>query len=562
MSQVSIKVVAAGFRTSANAARLVRTAFSGSAEVHFLEHSPNQIEIGSAQALVLGPSFDFGSDEYYKIVSNAVQAGTNLIVLGVSNFDSSSWQELTGVTPADYKPDGEWFFKISESSPLTQRLPSEFAATGALTQLELHDGAEAVLTTSIAFRNIATAAVRRLTTATICTLGLNPTGEHLSQDLAAILRRAALTSGSRNGEKENANLGVGIVGYGPYGGMGSYHATAATQVTGLNLVAVVDSDPERRKAAEQEFPNLRAYCTVAELAQDSDVDICIVATPPVNHSEISMALLHANKHVISEKPMCLNSKDASQLILKAKAMDRLLSVNQNRRWDRDFRAIAKAVSNGKVGSLFNIETFVGGFEHPCRAWHSEESISGGAIFDWGSHHVDWITQLYGSAPSKVSATQHKRVWHDVTNVDQIRMHMLWDDGREAEFFQSDIAAIRKPKFFIQGTFGTIVGTYRPIVEETISLPFGYQEHEYHHAEAPAILRLSRYESETGLVEESIPLAKPQKFAFHKNIVDHLLLGEPLAVSPESAATTIAILEAAQKSSTTDSEYVAISELQC
>lgn len=562
MSQVSKRVIAVGFGTHDNAAKLVKAALSRSAEVYFLEQLRDQTEFGSAHALILSPSFDFESEKFFEIVSSRVHAGTNLLILGLTRSGSSLWQELTGVTPVDCRPDGEWFFKTSASSPLTRRLPAEFAAVGTLTSYEVHDGTEVLLATSIAYTDRTTAAVRRLPRATVCTLGLDPTSEHISQDLAAIVRRATMTGGSRESFKEGAELGVGIVGYGPFGGMGSYHAAAASEVPGLNLVAVVDKDPERRKAAEQEFPYVRTYSAVGELAQDDDVDICIVATPPVNHAEISMTLLDANKHVISEKPMCLNLKDAKGLISKAKAMDRMLSVNQNRRWDRDFRAIAKAVSDRKVGNLFNIETFVGGFEHPCRAWHSEESVSGGAIFDWGSHHIDWITQLYGSTPAKVSMTQHKRVWHDVTNVDQIRVHMLWHDGREAQFFQSDIAAIRKPKYFIQGTSGTIIGNYRQIIEETVVLPFGYQEREYHYAEAPATLRLSRYESEAGLIDESIPLEKPNKFAFHKNIVDHLLLGEPLAVDPESVAATIAILEAAQYSSTTDSEYVALSEVKC
>ena len=46
----------------------------------------------------------------------------------------------------------------------------------------------------------------------------------------------------------------------------------------------------------------------------------------------------------------------------------------------------------------------------------------------------------GAAPASVSAVGHKRVWHDVTNADQIRVRMLWADGREAQFLQSDIKA--------------------------------------------------------------------------------------------------------------------------
>ncbi|MDA8270124.1 MAG: Gfo/Idh/MocA family oxidoreductase [Actinomycetota bacterium] len=561
MSQASKRVVATGFAAHPRAAALVQNSLSGSIEFEFLEPPLDREMLFDLQALLIGPAFDFKSDLHIAGINDASQKGVNVVVLGPpSGSDSPAWQKLTGAKAAATKPAGEWFLKIQDFPPLTERLSSEFVAVGRLTVLELHDGTDALLTTSIAFRDHVTAAIRRLPSSSVCTFGFNPTSDHLSQDLEALIRRAVMTGA--NTKAGPSSLGVGIVGYGPFGGMGSYHAAAVSAVPGLHLVAVVDNDTQRRSAAAKEFPSVKAYQSADELALDDEVDICIVATPPVSHAELSIALLDAGKHVISEKPMCLTLREANRLIAKSKERDRMLSVNQNRRWDRDFRSVAKVVSDGKVGSLFNIETFVGGFEHPCRAWHSEESVSGGAVFDWGSHHVDQIIQLYGDAPAKVSASQHKRVWHDVTNVDQIRVHMLWEDGREAEFFQSDIAAIRKPKYFIQGTIGTIIGHYRPIIEETVTLPFGYEERELHYAEAPAELRLSRYESEQGLVEETLPLASQQRFAFHRNIANHLLLREPLAVTPESVAVVIATLEAAQLSSSTDSQYVKLSEVEC
>jgi len=563
MSQVSKRVIAAGFAGQSGAAKMLKQALFGTFEITFVDSPFVHGQIGSGETIILGGDFDYESESSFAAVSNAVHHGSNLLIIGPPGTGfSPAWQQLSGVTPLEAKSDGEWFFKVLGPSSLTQRLPAEFAGAGALTILKVHDGCEPLLATSVAFHDHPTAAVKPFSSSAVCTIGLNPASSHISEDLARIVRRAAGMAPKHDRKGLTKTLGVAIVGYGPYGGMGYYHGKAVSEVAGLCLTAVVDRDGDRRKAAEQEFPDVRTYRTLEELIKDGDFDIAVVATPPVSHAEISMALLEAGKHVISEKPMCLSMKEANRLLAKANAGDLMLSVNQSRRWDRDFRAIARAASEGRIGKLFNVETFVGGFEHPCRAWHSEESISGGAVFDWGSHHIDQIVQLYGSAPTLVSATQHKRVWHDVTNVDQIRVHMLWEDGREAEFFQSDIAAFRKPKYFIQGTSGTIVGNYRPFMEETVSLPFGYEQREYHHAEAPATLKLSRYESGCGLIEESLPLAKPQHFAFHRNIADHLLLGEPLAVKPESAADVIAILEAAQISGATGAGYVSLDEVRC
>jgi predicted dehydrogenase len=304
---------------------------------------------------------------------------------------------------------------------------------------------------------------------------------------------------------------------------------------------------------------VRTYASVAELAGDDDVEMALVATPPALHATLALSLLRAGKHVACEKPLCLTVAEADQIIGTAHEHARSLTVHQNRRWDPDFVAVRRAVAAGLLGEIFNVETFVGGYAHPCRTWHSDTGMSGGASYDWGSHHVDWVLQLMSGAPCLVQAHGHKRVWHDVTNHDQIRIRMSWVDGREAEFLQSDIAAVRRPKFYVQGTAGTLVGTYRPVTFEAIEPGRGYVATEAHHAEAPASLLLARYESGYGISETRLPPAVEQPFAFHRNLADHLHMGEPLAVTPASVRRVIAVLEAAQRSSADGGAAVSIDD---
>jgi len=356
----------------------------------------------------------------------------------------------------------------------------------------------------------------------------------------ARLLRPTFESGTRT-------LGVGIVGYGPFGGLGYMHGLASAETDGLRLVAAADSAADRIAAARIDFPDLNAHDSAASLAADEAVDIAVIATPPKFHAELALDLLRAGKHVVLEKPMCLRRDDADLIIATAHEHERTVTVHQSRRWDTDFLAVRRLVEQGVLGEVFNIETFVGGFDHPCRAWHSEESVSGGAVYDWGSHHVDWITLLHGCAPSRVLCTTHSRVWQDTTNVDQLSLWMQWDDGREATFRQSDVCAIRRPKFHIQGTVGTLEGHYRPLRTETVVAGRGYVEHTSHHAEAPVDLRVVRYDGDHGTVESIVRPAPHPGWAFHRNLADHLLLGEGLAVRPEESRDVVAVLEAAQRS---------------
>ena len=249
---------------------------------------------------------------------------------------------------------------------------------------------------------------------------------------------------------------------------------------------------------------------------------------------------------------------ADDLLARADELGLLLTVHQNRRWDADFRAIRRLVAEGMLGDVFNVETFVGGFEHPCRAWHSEDSISGGAVYDWGSHHIDWIIQHYGTAPRKVLCSAHTRVWHDTTNVDQLSVWMQWDDGREATFRQSDVCAIRRPKFHVEGTLGTLEGHYDPVRHDSVLPGRGFQAAVSHHAERPVELHLARFDGEHGIIHSTIQPAPHPGWGFHRNLADHLLLGEDLAVRPEQSRDVVSVLEAAHRSGANGGELIELS----
>jgi len=485
--------------------------------------------------------------EFLAALRAAVEGGAALVSLGGAPSERDGfWADLLGVVAGPEPPPGEYFARVTEAhSHISDRVTREFAVVDGFVPLVPVGVGKVIVDVNVALRDLPAVVETPRGAGRVVACGLGNTDAALrTPELAQLLARALRPDLRCCGR----NIGVAIVGYGPLGAMGYHHGLGVAQTQGIELVAVVEPSVERRKAAAADFPGVRTYASASELAGDDDVEVAFVATPPAHHVPLSLALLRAGKHVACEKPLCLTVAEADRLITEAAAGGRVLTVHQNRRWDPDFLAIRRAVDAGLLGDLFNVETFVGGFAHPCRTWHSDTAVSGGAAYDWGSHHVDWVLQLFGEAPRVVQAQGHKRVWHDVTNLDQIRVRMQWADGREAEFLQSDIAAVRRPKFYVQGTAGTLVGTYRTVTLERIEPGRGYVATEAHHAEAPAELVLARYESGSGISETRLPPAGGQGFPFHQNLADHLHLGEPLAVTPASVRQVVAVLEAAQRSS--------------
>ena len=346
------------------------------------------------------------------------------------------------------------------------------------------------------------------------------------------------------GRVERPHLGVGMLGF---GAIGADHATSIGAVAGLELLAIADRSPDRVAAARQLTPEIKVAGDLAGLVEAEGVELVVISTPPNTHAVLAEQALRAGRHVVLEKPMCLTLPEADRLLELSREAKLTLTVYQNRRWDPDFLALQAAVQRGDLGAIFHLEAFVGGYGHPCHFWHSHAPVSGGVIFDWGSHYLDWILQLVPGEVVQVAATRQKLVWQDVTNDDHFELRITFGSGAEALFIHSDIAAARKPKWYVLGTEGAAVGYWREgritsrgptglVVEERLPV-----------TDIPCELHILRPdgagESHDQLL--SLPTAPPQ--AFYRNLAGHLLAGEPLAVTPESARRNIAVMEAATRS---------------
>ena len=77
----------------------------------------------------------------------------------------------------------------------------------------------------------------------------------------------------------------------------------------------------------------------------------------------------------------------------------------------------------------------------------------------------------------------------------------------------------------------------------------------HHAEAPVELTIATYEGPMGLRESVVGPAPHPGWGFHRNLADHLLLGEPLAVRPEQSRDVVAVLEAGHRSGANGGELI-------
>jgi len=326
---------------------------------------------------------------------------------------------------------------------------------------------------------------------------------------------------------QNTNLRVGLL---AYGAIGHEHNLAVQGTPGLELTAVCDVNPDRIAAARELAPSVETFSNATEMLDSGLIDVVVVSTPPNSHYSWAKEALTRSVHVVLEKPMALTAQQCDELMQLAKAKELLLVVYQNRRYDADFVTMARLISKGAIGDVFQYDCFVGGYSEPCTYWHSNAEVSGGAIFDWGSHFIDQILTVIPDEIAHVSGQNQKRVWMHATNADHAQVTITFSSGAQATFINSDLAAARKPKFYVLGTKGAIVGEWDPAAEPAV-------------ADLPALLTLHSNDGS----RTSIPLDSVEPFSFHKSLVDYLTNKTPMSVQALQSRNVVAIMEAAEKS---------------
>jgi scyllo-inositol 2-dehydrogenase (NADP+) len=440
--------------------------------------------------------------------------------------ESGELGELAGWAPSGPGPLTELVIRPDPSHAVTSRLGAELKVRDELYFSEGAPGdASVLLRASWRFTEQVVAYERRVGDGHFVHVGLghDPSTYELEAFQKLVQRTLMFAAGHTAAPTE----GVGLVGY---GAIAEVHARSITATPGLMLAGVADLSDERRKTAARDW-SVPTYARAEDMLDDPEVGLVVVGTPPSVHSDAVLAALRAGKHVVCEKPFALRVEEVDRMIDAAAAHHRVLTVFQSRRWDPDYLALRDVVRSGRIGEAFYMESFIGGHDHPCDFWHSHEPISGGTIYDWGSHYFDWILQLIPDSVRTISANAHKRVWHDVTNSDQVRVDLTFAGGAQASFLQSDIAAARKPKWYVLGTRGAVVGEW-----QTESIP----------ADFPARVKVFRA-ADGGSHEELLALAPRDDHGFYRNLADHLGWDEPLAVTPHEARRTVAVMEAATES---------------
>ncbi len=247
------------------------------------------------------------------------------------------------------------------------------------------------------------------------------------------------------------SIRVGLIGYGLAGAV--FHAPLIAATPGLDITAIVTSDPARQRGARNAVPNAAILGNVAQLwARASELDLLVIASPNRSHVSLALAALAAGLHVVVDKPLAPTAAEARHLIEVARKRGRMLTVFQNRRWDGDFLTVRRLLSENALGTPLRFESR---FERwrpvPKGGWREQSAPeeAGGLLYDLGSHLVDQALVLFGPASDVYAELDRRRPSVEVD--DDAFVALTHVSGVRSHLFMSAVAAQVGPRFRVLGS---------------------------------------------------------------------------------------------------------------
>ena len=200
----------------------------------------------------------------------------------------------------------------------------------------------------------------------------------------------------------------------------------------VDLVAVTDIDEKRAREAEERFGAKYFIPRFEDLLNHPEIEAVVIPLPNHLHHPVVLQAARAKKHILVEKPMALNAKQAQEMVEEAKKNDVTLMVGQSRRFSDAVFELQRRLP--EIGELFRIQiSFLVHFPTPPTGWWKRSEEAGGLIILLqGSHSLDSILTWIKKIPRQVCTFSSRR-------------NIQWEGEDEADillsFDQGELASV-------------------------------------------------------------------------------------------------------------------------
>lgn len=250
-----------------------------------------------------------------------------------------------------------------------------------------------------------------------------PRRTFLKQSIA--LAAATSLVGGNVFAQSGRKLGVALCGL---GSLSTHQLAPALQKTRhCRLAGIVTGSPQKAKQWQEQYQlparSVYSYDTMADMADNPDIDIVYVVTPNALHAQHTIQAARAGKHVFCEKPMEVSVERCQQMIDACKSANRLLGVAYRCQFEPNNLECIRIAREQELGALKVIEA---GFGFPIgdpNQWRLKRALAGGgALMDVGVYALQATRYLTGEEPISVIALETKTDHEKFAEVDET---ILW-----------------------------------------------------------------------------------------------------------------------------------------
>ncbi|KAJ7283781.1 hypothetical protein C8J57DRAFT_1171656 [Mycena rebaudengoi] len=356
-------------------------------------------------------------------------------------------------------------------------------------------------------------------------------------------------------------LGVGLAGL-------TFHIPFVLALPELfSLVAVLERNPQTEggKLHDRFGVKTKIHNTLAQVLEDTNVELIIVGTPSPTHYEIAKAALEAGKHVLVDKPVTSTAAQAKELGDLAKAKGLILYAFQNRRFDSDYLSLKKLLSLPEsspqsIGDVVEFETHFDRYRKGLKnTWKDQPLPSVGHTYDLGTHLMDQILNLFGR-PEKITAfIQNSRGVGNPEVDDSFTIHMHYPPvpGRARHITaiaRAQLSSVRsaQPRYVVLGSKGSYVKYGVDVQEDQLkAIPVPNAIHEVGYGVEPESIWGTVEcigEDEATITASTWPSEAGSYAELFKNLAAAIREGAELAIKWEEATAVIEMVELAFQSS--------------
>jgi predicted dehydrogenase len=209
----------------------------------------------------------------------------------------------------------------------------------------------------------------------------------------------------------SSKIRLGIIGAGSIARLG--HVPAIQQMPEVELIAICRRNKEKANEYGREWGVKEIYYDYMDLVRSKNIDAVIVTTPNSNHREAVVAAANEGKHVLCDKPIATNLKDAKEMVKACKENKVKFQMGFNQRFWNQVEIAKQLVEKDTIGQVMGFtSTFkVRVADYPSDTdYRFQTELSGGStLIDPGVHRIDMARFFMGEIKEICAVVKHSVV---------------------------------------------------------------------------------------------------------------------------------------------------------